>query len=89
MPSCFQHTSAEMRLVPVLAPLRGQVFAIVNLGQWLQTQRKWMQARGMSEAERKAKGVRKASPLRDEEVSRLEALGVVRQPGRRRHQKNE
>ena len=45
-----------------------------KLGGWLSTQRKRYQARGWSEEERKAK---KASPLSDEEVGRLEALGVV------------
>jgi len=45
-----------------------------RLGAWLQSQRKRHQARGLSEEERKAKRV---SPLSDEEVGRLEALGVV------------
>ena len=44
-----------------------------RLGVWLQTQRKRWQARGWSEEERKAK---KASPLSDEQVARLEAAGV-------------
>ena len=47
-----------------------------RLGGWLGKQRKRYQARGMSEEERKAKDVN-ASPLSDEEVGRLEALGVV------------
>ena len=46
----------------------------VRLGGWLQRQRQRMQARGLSEAERKAKRV---SALSDKEVSRLEAVGVV------------
>ena len=45
-----------------------------KLGAWLGTQRKRWQARGWSEEERKAK---KASPLSDEEVARLEAVGVA------------
>ena len=45
-----------------------------KLGSWLSTQRKRYQARGWSEEERKAKH---ANPLSDEEVGRLEALGVV------------
>ena len=45
----------------------------LKLGVWLRTQRKRYQARGMSEAERKAKRV---SALSDEEVARFEALGV-------------
>ncbi|EOD28097.1 hypothetical protein EMIHUDRAFT_468761 [Emiliania huxleyi CCMP1516] len=45
-----------------------------KLGVWLGTQRKRYQARGLSEAERKR---RYASALSDEEVERLEALGVV------------
>ena len=45
-----------------------------RLGKWLSTQRKRHQARGLSEEERKAKS---ASPLSDEEVGRLEALGVA------------
>ena len=47
-----------------------------RLGQWLHTQRKRWQARGWSEEERKAK---RTSPLGDEEVARLEAVGVVLQ----------
>eukprot|EP00908_Phaeocystis_cordata_P006597 Transcript_17215.p1 GENE.Transcript_17215~~Transcript_17215.p1 ORF type:complete len:704 (-),score=227.76 Transcript_17215:191-2302(-) len=45
-----------------------------RLGLWLQVQRRRWQARGWSEEERKAK---KVSPLSDEEVARLEAVGVV------------
>ena len=45
-----------------------------KLGTWLGTQRTRYQARGLSEAERKAM---RLSPLSDEEVRRLEALGVV------------
>ena len=45
-----------------------------RLGLWLQRQRQRWQARGWSEEERKAKH---ASPLSDEEVARLEAVGVV------------
>ena len=45
-----------------------------GLGQWLQKQRTRYAARDMSEAERKAK---KVSVMSDEEVRRLEALGVV------------
>ena len=45
----------------------------VKLGIWLNNQRTRMQARGWSEAERKAK---KVSALSDEDVSRLEALGA-------------
>ena len=50
-----------------------------KLGQWLQTQRLRWRARGMSEEERKAK---RASAVGDEEVARLEAVGVVWQPRR-------
>ena len=46
-----------------------------RLGQWLQNQRKRYRARGWSEEERRAK--RLIAPLSDEEVGRLEALGVV------------
>ena len=52
-----------------------------RLGQWLGTQRKRWRARGWSEEERKAKS---ASALSDEEVARLEAVGVVWQPRRAR-----
>ena len=45
-----------------------------RLGQWLGTQRLRWQRRGMSEEERTAK---KVSALSDEEVARLEAVGVV------------
>ena len=45
----------------------------VGLGTWLRNQRTRYQAREWSEAERKAKRV---TPLSDEEVARLEALGV-------------
>ena len=45
----------------------------LTLGTWLSNQRKRYQAREWSEAERKAKRV---SALSDEEVARLEALGV-------------
>ena len=45
-----------------------------KLGIWLSTQRTRHQARGLSEAERKAKS---ASAMSDDEVRRLEALGVV------------
>ena len=51
-----------------------------KLGRWLGTQRKRYQARGWSEAERKAK---RLSPLSDEEVRRLEALGVAWRPSDR------
>ena len=47
----------------------------LQLGRWLQTQRKRKQARERSEEERKAKT--KASALSDDEMSRLESLGVV------------
>ena len=47
-----------------------------QLGQWLGTQRRRWQARGWSEEERKAK---KVGPLSDEQVARLEAVGVVLQ----------
>ena len=50
-----------------------------KLGRWLSRQRKRWQARGMSEEARKAKS---ASALSDEEVARLEAVGVVWQPRR-------
>ena len=50
-----------------------------RLGIWLGTQRLRWRARGMSEEERKAK---KTSALSDEEVARLEAVGVVWQPRR-------
>ena len=46
-----------------------------RLGSWLSAQRKRYQARGWSEEERRAK--RQGTPLSDEEVGRLEALGVV------------
>ena len=46
-----------------------------KLGEWLQRQRQRWQARGMSEEERKAKKV--GTALSDEEVARLEAVGVV------------
>ena len=52
-----------------------------KLGQWLSTQRRRWQARGMSEEERTAKTARYA-PLSDEEMARLEAVGVVWQPRR-------
>ena len=45
-----------------------------RLGEWLSRQRKRHQARGWSAAERKAKS---PSALSDEEVARLEAVGVV------------
>ena len=45
-----------------------------RLGSWLREQRKRYRARGLSEEERRAK---KVSALSDEEVGRLEALGVV------------
>ena len=45
-----------------------------RLGQWLSNQRLRWQARGMSEEERKAK---RLSALSDEEVARLEAVGVA------------
>ena len=45
-----------------------------RLGVWLGNQRKRYQAREWSEAERKGKS---ASALSDEEVQRLEAVGVV------------
>ena len=48
----------------------------VRLGGWLSEQRKRYQARGLSEEERKAKRL-KVAPLSDEEVGRLEALGVM------------
>ena len=51
-----------------------------RLGQWLGTQRKRWQARRMSEEERKGK--KASAPLSDEEVARLEAVGVVWQPRR-------
>ena len=51
-----------------------------QLGQWLKTQRLRWRARGMSEEERKAK--RLSTPLSDEEVARLDAVGVVWQPRR-------
>ena len=51
-----------------------------KLGQWLGTQRLRWQARGMSEEERRAKSA--GAPLSDEEVARLEAVGVVWQPRR-------
>ena len=44
-----------------------------KLGKWLSNQRQRWQARGMSEEERKAK----RAPLSDEEVARLEAVGVA------------
>ena len=47
----------------------------LKLGGWLSDQRTRYRVRGMSEAERRAKT--KATPLSDEEVARLEALGVV------------
>ena len=50
-----------------------------RLGRWLSRQRKRWQARGMSEEARKAKS---ASALSDEEVARLDAVGVVWQPRR-------
>ena len=46
------------------------------LGSWVGTQRERYAARGWSEAERKAKG-RRASAMSDEEVRRLEAVGMV------------
>ena len=45
-----------------------------KLGFWLRNQRVRYKARGLSEAERKG---RKASTMSDEEVERLEAVGVV------------
>ena len=51
-----------------------------RLGVWLSRQRLRWQARGMSEEERKAK--RAGAPLSDEEMARLEAVGVVWQPRR-------
>ena len=45
-----------------------------RLGQWLSTQWKRWQSRGWSEEERKAK---RAGALGDEEVARLEAVGVA------------
>jgi hypothetical protein len=50
-----------------------------RLGQWLPTQRQRWRAPGWSEEERK---VKKVSALSDEEVARLEAVGVVWQPRR-------
>ena len=50
-----------------------------RLGGWLSKQRERWRARGVSEEERKAKRV---SALSDEEVARLEAVGVVWQPRR-------
>ena len=50
-----------------------------RLELWLSRQRKRWQARGMSEEARKAKS---ASALSDEEVARLDAVGVVWQPRR-------
>ena len=47
----------------------------LKLGAWIQTQRKRYQAREWSEEERKAKT--RASALSDDEMSRLESLGVV------------
>ena len=51
-----------------------------RLGGWLSNQRLRWRARGMSEEERRAK--RLGVPLSDEEVARLEAVGVVWQPRR-------
>ena len=45
-----------------------------RLGGWLQNQRKRYAARGLSEGER---GAKKISAMSDEEVRRLEALGVA------------
>ena len=53
-----------------------------RLGVWLGTQRLRWRARGMSEEERTAK--RLSTPLSDEDVARLEAVGVVWQPRRAR-----
>ena len=53
---------------------KGHVEDGEKLGLWLGSQRKRYQARGLGEEERKAK---RASLLSDEEVGRLEALGVV------------
>merc|ERR1712086_941997 len=53
---------------------QGHVEDGVKLGTWLTNQRQRYKARGMDEAERKKKTNR--SPLRDEEVRRLEGLGV-------------
>ena len=50
-----------------------------RLGQGLPTQRQRWRAPGWSEEERK---VKKVSALSDEEVARLEAVGVVWQPRR-------
>ena len=52
----------------------------LRLGLWLGTQRQRWRARGMSEEARKAK--KTYAPLSDEEVARLEAVGVVWQPRR-------
>ena len=46
-----------------------------KLGRWMGAQRERYAVRGMSEAERKAKTG--SSALSDEEVRRLEVLGVV------------
>ena len=51
-----------------------------RLGGWLSNQRLRWRARGLSEEERTAKKL--GTPLSDEEVARLEAVGVVWQPRR-------
>ena len=50
-----------------------------KLGEWLQTQRKRYKARGLGEAERKRRSVKRwpNSAMSDEEVERMEAVGVV------------
>ena len=50
-----------------------------RLGRWVGMQRQRFAARSLSEAERKKKHL---SPMTDEQVRRLEALGVNWSPGR-------